>query len=104
MSYSMNGLGKTYHTSVDMDHSHTVTIPNGYGVVGFGAASDRAAARRGGGSGGVDEESAKAKARGWWDERSKMEKGAIVVGSLSTFGLLVLALTGAPKRRMRTRA
>lgn len=115
MTYSMSGLGKTYTTSYDKGHSHTVAIPNGgYGYYGGMGATmpggvvavtdpgglvpqDRGAP----GSGGTADEGVMAKVRRWWDERSGVEKGAVVVGGLATFGLLVLALTGAPRRRMR---
>lgn len=108
MTYSMNGLGKTYTTSFNDGHDHTVSIPNP-GYQGYGATMGPPPKTRyslapqdgRAGSGGRDEEGIAAKTRRWWEERSSLEKGAVVVGGLATFGLLILALTGMPKRRMR---
>lgn len=48
---------------------------------------------------GNGKQSATDKAKAWWGDRSNVEKGAVVVGGLAVFGLLVLALTGARRYR-----
>lgn len=112
----MYRMNPTYRTSVDAGHSHTVYVPNAVGAVSLGQRwgipdsitygvdqpplqHDGTRQNGGsGGSGGQSEEGWRAKARRWWSERTKIEKGAVVVGGLASFGLLVLAFTGAPKR------
>lgn len=116
MSYTMTAMGQTYLTSYDQGHRHSVTIPAGYGAYGQSddyvlshapqgprppGPSPNGADPAPNGGDGSPAGSVADKAKAWWSSRSSVEKGAVVVGGLATFGLLVLALTGAPKRRMR---